>query len=122
MARKIPIDDIEPGMILAEPVKRPNGAVLLGKGIQLNEGYINKLRMMDIIEIVVEGEAQDDLASLLTSIERATTTDDEIARRITERVQLVFSDVKENKIMQAIMLVAQKILIERERQRLEGTE
>lgn len=120
MARKIAIDDIEPGMLLAEPVKRPNGAILLGKGIELNESYINKLRMMDIIEVVIEGEAQDDLAGLLSKIEKVTTDDDEISQKISAKIQKVFSKVGDNKIMQAIMMVAQKTLIERERKRLEG--
>lgn len=120
MPRKIAIDDIEPGMTLAEPVKRPNGAVLLGKGIELNESYINKLRMMDVIEVVVEGEGQDDLAGLLGKIEKVTTSDDAVSQKIAARIQTVFSKIGDNKIMQAIMIVAQKTLIERERKRLEG--
>ncbi|HAR63477.1 MAG: hypothetical protein DKM50_09395 [Candidatus Margulisiibacteriota bacterium] len=120
MPRKISIDEVEPGMVIAEPVKRPNGAVLLGKGIQLSDAFISKMRMMDILEIIVEGEGQDDIEALLLKVERATVYDDAISNKIIERLQRVFSDVKDNKIMQAIMAIAQKTLIAREKNRLEG--
>ncbi len=55
--KKIPIDKAKPGMVLAEDVVSPTGAVLFPKGIELSEKNIERLRSMGIDVLSIEGKS-----------------------------------------------------------------
>lgn len=56
---KIPLQLAKPDMVLAKPVTRENGMVLVAAGTVLTEGLIAKLGNMGVELLVVEGEALD---------------------------------------------------------------
>jgi hypothetical protein len=56
--QRIPFSLAQPGMILAKDVVRtenPNGPPICGKGVELSETLIERLRNMGIQSITVEG-------------------------------------------------------------------
>ncbi len=53
--QKIPLDKAEAGMILAKPIARENGVVLMGEGTELNEQLIERLQNLDIQKVTVKG-------------------------------------------------------------------
>ena len=54
--QKIPLSYAKPAMVLAKPVTRNDGTVLIGQDTELSNSIINRLERMDINEIVVQGE------------------------------------------------------------------
>ena len=57
--QKIPLELAQPDMVLAKPVTRENGMVLIAKGTALTAVLISKLGYLDVSEIVVEGNPVD---------------------------------------------------------------
>lgn len=53
--QKIPLDKATEGMILAKPIARENGVVLMGEGTELNQQIIERLKSLDIQKITVQG-------------------------------------------------------------------
>lgn len=51
--RLLPLDEIQPGAILAEPVADARGTVLLPAGLTLTEAHLNSLRRRDIAALNV---------------------------------------------------------------------
>ncbi len=54
--RKVHIDNLVPGAILARPIYTTEGRILLSEGITLKQAYINKIHMNSIYEIYIEDE------------------------------------------------------------------
>ena len=54
--QKIPIAYAKPGMVLAKPVTRKDGTILIGEDTEISESILNRLDRMDVKEIVVQGE------------------------------------------------------------------
>ncbi|MEI6155546.1 MAG: hypothetical protein WCQ90_15845 [Deltaproteobacteria bacterium] len=48
MAKKIPLSDLEPGMIIVKPITVKNGMVILGEGVELTQAWVERLQDMDI--------------------------------------------------------------------------
>lgn len=48
MAKKIPLSDLEPGMIIVKPITMKNGMVILGEGVELTPAWVERLQDMDI--------------------------------------------------------------------------
>lgn len=57
--QKIPLQAARPDMVLAKPVTRDNGMVLVAAGTVLTDSLINRLENMDVAAIVVEGNPVD---------------------------------------------------------------
>ena len=53
--QKIPLEKTTEGMVLAKPIARENGVVLMGEGTELNEQLIERLKGLDITKITVKG-------------------------------------------------------------------
>ncbi len=82
MAR-IPVEQAEAGMVLAESVTDRRGRLLIPGGKELSERYLSALPMWGITHIEVEGEAPGGEEDLLESVEpwalaRATTETDDL--------------------------------------------
>lgn len=57
--QKIPLNLAQAGMVLAKPVTRENGMVLVAEGTELSENVINRLQGMEVPQVVVKGEPLD---------------------------------------------------------------
>ena len=55
--RRITIDKIEPGMILAKPLLRGT-MVILGVGTQLTDAWISRIEDMEIDHLFIEGHPE----------------------------------------------------------------
>ena len=53
---RVETPELQPGMVLAEPVRGPRGDVLLGAGVELAERHLRGLKAWGIKAVVVEGE------------------------------------------------------------------
>ena len=54
--RKLTVDQLEPGMILAKPLLKGT-AVFVGEGMALTDNTIDRIRMMEIGHVFVEGKS-----------------------------------------------------------------
>lgn len=52
---KIPVDKLEPGMILAKPIMTANGMVMLGEGTELTEKWVERIQDMEIASVFIDG-------------------------------------------------------------------
>lgn len=76
--QRIPFSLAQPGMVLAKDVVRgdnPNGPPICGKGLELNETLIERLRNLGIQSITVEGhpvsmDGDKTLEELLKDLDR----------------------------------------------------
>lgn len=57
--QKIPLQLARPDMVLAKPVTRDNGMVLVAAGTTLTASLISKLENMGTEQVVVEGDTLD---------------------------------------------------------------
>lgn len=57
--QKIPLDKAKPGMVLAKPVLKENGTVLIAEGTELRENHFSILKKQGIKFIVVKGTPLD---------------------------------------------------------------
>ena len=53
--QRIPLAKAKPGMVLAQPVARPDGLVLMGAGTVLTEDYLERIRKVGVGTVSVEG-------------------------------------------------------------------
>jgi hypothetical protein len=53
--QKIPLNLARPGMVLAKPVPRQDGIVVVASGTEISEGLLSRLESMEVETIVVEG-------------------------------------------------------------------
>lgn len=54
--QKIPLNLAKAGYVLAKPVARNDGAVVVSQGTEITQSLLDKLDMMGIESVVVEGE------------------------------------------------------------------
>ncbi|MBW7456947.1 HD-GYP domain-containing protein [Paenibacillus sepulcri] len=59
--RKVHILSAKPGDKLARPILQENGNILLGVGVELNERFINRLKMLGVDMLFVEDPFTEDL-------------------------------------------------------------
>jgi len=92
--QKIPFSLAQPGMILARDVVRadnPNGPPICGKGVELTESLIERLRNLGVQSITVQGhplalEGEKCLDDLLDDLEKRfrRVADDPLASRLKQ--------------------------------------
>jgi hypothetical protein len=92
--QKIPFSLAQPGMILAKDIVRadnPSGPAICGKGVELTDSLIERLRNMGIQSITVQGhpvwmEGDKTLEELLADLDRrfSRVADDPYAARLKE--------------------------------------
>lgn len=96
--QKIPTGKAQKGMVLAKPITRENGVVLMGEGTELNELLIEKLQDLDIKTILVKGrpldfgEGEITLEQFETELEErfSTVASDKLCIQIKEIVKKDF--------------------------------
>jgi hypothetical protein len=62
MAKKILLNDIEPGMIIVKPVTLKNGMVILGEGVTLTPAWVERLQEMDLEGIYIDAPAEQKIS------------------------------------------------------------
>jgi len=61
--RKVPLPEVEDGMVLAKPLTGSSGNVLMGKGIALRTSIIPRLAAWGVTHVYIDGEpSADELA------------------------------------------------------------
>lgn len=88
--RHIPLRLALPGMILAQPVTRPGGAMLLGMGTTLTATLIDRLAALkvDDLTVVCASDMNEDTAAMLA--------------QKTARLEHLFRNFKQDAFMQDI--------------------
>ena len=90
--KKIPVDKIEDGMILAKPLMGSSGNILLNEGVVLKQSMISRLKNWDVPLVTVQSDQE-------TVEETAAPVAVEFK---TEALDAVFSNVIKNPIMKII--------------------
>ena len=98
--KKIAIDKIADGMILAKPVVGQSGNVLLSEGVVLSSKITSKLSSWGVAMVYVEGEDEN-------SVIQAST--ENISKELQER----FGESLKYPLMKTIYRVIEKVLTER---------
>jgi len=90
--RKIPVDKIEDGMVLAKPLMGSTGNVLLSEGIVLKQSMIPRLKNWDVPTVTVHsGEDVTEEVAAPAAVEFKS-----------EALDAVFKDVIKNPIMKIV--------------------
>lgn len=55
------LDEVQPGMLLARSLFDEKGQILLGKGIELSESYLARLKGLGISQVAVEAPGTEDI-------------------------------------------------------------
>ncbi|MBA4395413.1 MAG: hypothetical protein C0407_17830, partial [Desulfobacca sp.] len=59
MIVSVPLESIQPGMVLADPIFNRFGQVLLNKGVQISDRHLNVLKTWGILKALIEGGQSD---------------------------------------------------------------
>ena len=99
--QKIPLEKAAEGMILAKPILRGNGVVLMGEGTELNEQLIERLKSLDITKITVKGqplggEEEKSVELLISELEErfAPVSSDKLCVQI---MNIIKKDIKQRR-------------------------
>ena len=87
--KKIPISDIENGMVLAKPLIRPDGKILMAAGVALKANMGHRLQNWGINVAYIEDEEGD------------ASQAEKIKEKI-ERLDQVFEGTLENELMKKL--------------------
>ena len=68
--QRIPLTQVEPGMILAEAVNYPTGMILAGVGVTLSDTMIERIHKLGVATLVIEGDAENNCDELQSVISR----------------------------------------------------
>lgn len=90
--RKVIVDKIEDGLVLARPLMGATGNILLGEGVVLKASMISRLKNWDVPFVYVQSEVEQ-------------TEDSSSASGVpvsTDELDEIFTDVMKNPIMKII--------------------
>lgn len=82
--RLVTVEDIKAGDILAKDVLLEDYTILLGKGTELKDAYIEKLRDLNIVTVYIE-ETQEDDSRL--SLEEITILREDVEEKVKNKVK-----------------------------------
>jgi hypothetical protein len=92
--KRIVIEELTPGMILAKPVTNSTGLVVLPVGVELDEATLSRLQRLRLTSVYVEGDAGDASGKTLAELEAELdhrfrrVIDDPIQCQIREAIRL----------------------------------
>ena len=67
--KRVVIQELLPGMILAKPVTNTNGLPIVAVGTTLDSSIIERLHRLELTSVYVEGDAEDRDGKTLTELE-----------------------------------------------------
>ena len=98
------IDDVKPGMILAQPVRNPQGVLLLEAGTRITKKNIRIFKSWGVIEAVIEGK--------MTEAQGPTGyTGLRVKESVEKELKEKFGDVLDDPVMLEIFNTAGKLLM-----------
>lgn len=106
--KKLGLDDLKPGMVLAEPVYNFQGLLLLAAGATLYGKNIRLLRSWGVTKVCIEADADAE-----ESGGRDFKSDLELQEKIKSSLMDKFAGLLEDHVMAAIMNAAEKVLNKR---------
>ncbi|HEX2955912.1 MAG TPA: hypothetical protein VHO70_03740 [Chitinispirillaceae bacterium] len=95
--KKIPVDQVQDGMILFRDICGPSGSILLSKGTVITPALGRRLKNWGIAAVVIEGEEESTLEQKEVLVP---------AEELKTQIQTVFSDVLDNPLMKKIFIAA----------------
>jgi hypothetical protein len=98
------IDEIKPGMILARPVRNPQGVLLLEAGARITKKNIRIFKSWGVIEAAIEGKVAEAQG-------RTGDTELRVKESVEKQLREKFSDVLDDPVMVAIFNAAGKLLM-----------
>lgn len=111
---RLPIDALEPGMVLAKPVIDPRGSVLLRQGVTLTTEYINKITSRGFASVFIsDGDTDDVIVEDMLSDRTRRTTQAALARVfdflrglsknfVSEPTETVVANLKDSTLVNAL--------------------
>ena len=114
----LPINEVPVGAILARPVEDSMGRILINPGEALTEQLLNVLKKRGFVEVEIRPESQrrdtEMIEKRLTRNHSENMQYDADVLKIRKEVDERFHDIPDDdRPMQVIRLVAQKVLMER---------
>jgi hypothetical protein len=67
--KRVVIEELSPGMILAKPVTNANGLPIVAVGTTLDGFIIERLQRLELVSVYVEGNRDDSNGKSLTELE-----------------------------------------------------
>ncbi|WHZ16842.1 MAG: hypothetical protein OJF52_003692 [Nitrospira sp.] len=92
--RRVVLEELTPGMVLAKPVTNAAGLVVLAAGAELDEATLSRLQRLGTAFVFVEGEAGEASGKTLAELEA----------ELDHRFRLVNNDPRQLTILEAIRL------------------
>lgn len=92
--RRVPIEQVAPGMKLAKPVTNPAGLVLMAAGTELDEALIARLQKMNLSGVHIEGRPLDQGDAIQAAAD--------LERELAERFRKVAGDPVQARIREAV--------------------
>ncbi len=85
--RLVTVEDIKAGDILAKDVLLEDYTILLGKGTELKEAYIEKLRDLNIVTVYIEEPKKEEEAESRLSLEVITILREDVEEKVKNKVK-----------------------------------
>ena len=109
--RRVSVEELEPGMVLARPVYSPSGDPLINQGVELRENYIKKLQRMGQNGVYIEDERLEGV-----EVEEVVSEESKIsAKRILNNVlkdesRQYFLEKTDKSLLQAVEKIIDEVL------------
>ena len=100
----VSIDDLKPGMILAQPVRNHQGVLLLEAGARISKKNIRIFKSWGVLEIAIKG-------NLAAAEGSSGDTEIKVKESIENRLKEKFCDVLDDPVMVEIFNAASKQLM-----------
>lgn len=97
------IDDIKPGMILAQPVRNHQGVLLLEAGARVSKKNIRIFKSWGVLEVTIKGNVSEVQG-------RTGDTEIRVKESVEKKLKEKFSDVLDDPVMVEIFNAACKQL------------
>ena len=97
------IDDIKPGMILARPVRNPQGVLLLEAGARITKKNIRIFKSWGVNEAAIEGKMTETQSPI-------GDTELRVKESVEKQLREKFSEVLDDPVMLVIFHAAGKLL------------
>lgn len=85
--RLVTVEDVKAGDILAKDVLLEDYTILLGKGTELKEAYIEKLRDLNIVTVYIEEPKEEEEAESRLSLEVITILREDVEEKVKNKVK-----------------------------------
>lgn len=124
--KKIPVGELQAGMILAQPINDQNGRTIMPEGARLTPMHLKRLEKWGVDAVAIHAdestgqpESEEKIAAR-ESIQQASAEDKEFMRKVAVEVMERFQNVGENPVMAELKRLAVRHLVTRGRGAIPG--